>query len=69
MAKQPRRRKGIHRAQRQLKFDFSNVTPEMISDAVAAFECMLQCLIQHVIRKRDIERLAHSPVHRKRRSK
>jgi hypothetical protein len=44
-------------------------TPEMMSEAIAAFECMLQCLFKHMIHARDVGRLAQTPVHRKRQSK
>jgi hypothetical protein len=42
-------------------------TPEMMSEAIAAFECMLQCLFKHMIKARDVGRVAHSPQHRKQR--
>jgi hypothetical protein len=65
MTKQARVRHGTRRGQRQLKMDF---TPEMMSEAIAAFECMLQCLFKHMIKARDVGRLAQKPGHHKRRS-
>jgi hypothetical protein len=48
--------------------DFMDFTPEMMSEAIAAFECMLQCLFKHMIKARDVGRLAQKPAYRKRRS-
>jgi hypothetical protein len=65
MTKQARVRHGARRGERKLK---TRVTPEMMQDVLAAFECMLQCLFRHMIETRDVERVAQSPVRRKRRS-
>jgi hypothetical protein len=68
MTKQARVRHGTRRGQRKLDLDF---TPEMMSEAIAAFECMLQCLFKHMIHARDVgrfARLAQTPARRKRRS-
>ncbi len=68
MAKQPRGRHGIRKGQRHVTIDFpGDVTPEMISEVVAAFECMLQCLWKYVIQKHGGKRVAHSPTRRTRR--
>lgn len=68
MAKQPRGRHGIRQGQRQVQIDFpGDVTPEMITEVVTAFECMLQCLWKYVIQKHDGKRVAQSPARRKRR--